>query len=357
MGDSLTHNGASDRSESGMALVLIGLWLLVIFGFAAFALDVSRIYNEHSELRNGADAAALAVARDCAEGACDGTYDEFGVADFYADPNARDGAVWVENVDIDLDDQTVEVMVATENPGGGNQLDTILAHIIGYDGLTVRADTTVRWGSPLGFNSLPLAFSKCEWDDFGAPGFVDENPLGFLHRPSAVIDNELPPTLGYPYVAKFVTIYLHGSSICGGSPSGADLPGGFGWLDPTSGCTLVSNLGDWLEIDPGASPSSGCSPTWMRNTLGTVQFVPYFNDVVGTGTSAQYHVHGYGALYVTGYNFGGLYKENSLITGVLPCTGADRCIQGYMIGDWVESGASSGIGGGDYGVVAIEMIS
>ena len=356
VGESPFKSGTVVRDERGMALVVFGLWLIVIFGFAAFSLDVSRIYNEHSELRNGADAAALAIARDCGQSLCDGSYDEYAVGEAYADPNARDGAMWVEDVDIDFTDQTVTVHVATEDTLGGNNLDMVLAKVLGYNGLTVRADTTVKWGAPAGFTSLPLAFSRCEWNDFGAPGFVDENPLGFLHRSTAVYDNDLPPSSGYLYEPKFVTIYLHGSSVCGGSPSGADIPGGFGWMDPTAGCTLTSGLGDWFEIDPGASPPSGCSPGQMGNIVGTVQYVPYFDDVVGTGTSAQYHIDGYGALYVTGYNFGGGYKEDSLIDGLPPCTGDDRCIQGYMIGDWVESNIPAGLGGGGYGVVSLELV-
>lgn len=264
--------------------------------------------------------------------------------------------MWVENIVIDDLAQTVTVSVATEDTGGGNNLDMVLAGIIGYNGLTVRADATVKWGAPAGFASLPIAFSECEWDNFGSPGFVDEDPLGFLHRSTAVLNNDLPPSVGYPYAAKFVTIYLHGVSTCGGSPSGADLPGGFGWMDPTTGCTLISNLGDWYEIDPGASPPSGCTPAGMAATIGTVQHIPYFNDVLGTGTSATYHVNGYGALYVTGYNFGGSYKEDSIVTGLPACAGSERCIQGYMIGDWVESDIPAGLGGGNYGVVSLEFV-
>ena len=115
-------------------------------------------------------------------------------------------------------------------------------------------------------------------------------------------------------------------------------------------------MGDWVEVDPGASPPSGCSPSDMEDKLGTVQFIPHFNDVVGTGTNAEYHVHGFGALYVTGYNFGGQYKEDSLVDGELPCTGSQRCIQGYLIGDWVDStNSTAGLGGGDYGVVSVQL--
>ena len=70
----LSLYGAEDRtSEDGIALVLFGLWVVVLLGFAALALDVSRIYNEHAELQNGADAAALAVGMDCGLGVCGGT--------------------------------------------------------------------------------------------------------------------------------------------------------------------------------------------------------------------------------------------------------------------------------------------
>lgn len=349
--------GRSDHldSESGVAMAVFGLWIVVLFGFGALAIDVSRIYTEHSELRNGADAAALAIARDCGQGLCDGFYDEYGMAETYADANARDGATWVEDVEIDFGEQAVTVSVGSEDDSGGNTFDMVLAGIIGFNGLTVRTDATVKWGAPAGFTAFPVTFSKCEWDEFGAPGFVDENPDGHLHRQASVLNDDIADSSSYAYADKSVTIYLHGTSVCGGSPSGGDIPGGFGWLDADSGCQLTTSQGTLLAVDPGASPSSGCSPTTLEDVLGTVQVIPYFNDVTGTGNNAIYHMDGFGALYVTGYNLGGLYKEKSLIDGQPVCTGSLRCIQGYLIGDWIQSGASTGLGGTQYGVVALEL--
>jgi len=346
------------HSESGVAMVVFGLWIVVLFGFGALAIDVSRIYTEHSELRNGADAAALAIARDCGQGLCGGYYDEFGMAEVYADANARDGATWVEDVEIDFDDQTVTVSVGSEESGGGNDFDMVLAGIVGFDGFTVRADATVKWGAPGGFTAFPVTFSKCEWDAFGAPGFADETVDGFLHRQEVVLNGDIAQGLAYPYSHKRVIIYLHGTSVCGGSPSGGDIPGGFGWLDADPGCVLTTSQGTMLEVDPGASPTSGCSTTTMQDALGTVQVIPYFNDVVGSGTNATYSMDGFGALYVTGYSLGGLYKENSIVDGNPVCTGSLRCIEGYMIGDWVQSsGVSTGLGGGDYGVVSLQFVN
>ena len=50
------------RREEGQSLVLVALWLTVLLGFAALAIDVGRLYSERRFLQNAADAAALAGA-------------------------------------------------------------------------------------------------------------------------------------------------------------------------------------------------------------------------------------------------------------------------------------------------------
>lgn len=341
------------RDERGISMVAVGFWMIVILGFGAFSLDISRIYTEHSELQNAADAAALAIAGECATTGCGTGYDEQTVADAYADANARDGAVWVEGVTLDTAAHTVTVDTATEDDSGGNNFDVVLAQVLGYNGFTVRSHATATWGSPGGATTIPLIFSKCEWEAFGAPGYVDSGS-GFLHRAAAVTSGALPPASGYAHEAASVTIYFHGSSTCHAGPSGQDLPGGFGWLESWNGdCEAKTSMDDWVQIDPGASPTSECSHSELQSLVGKVVMIPYFDDYVGTGTSAQYHVYGYGAMYVTGYNFAGQFKERSLIDNRLPCGGAERCIQGYMIGGWSGGGTSGG--GPDLGVYSVQL--
>ena len=336
------------NDESGIAAVFIGLWIVVLIGFGAYALDTSRIYNEHSELQNGADAAALAVARDCAMGACDGFFDAVGMAEDYSDANMRDGSSFVEDVVVDLVDNTVEVKVATEDTPGDNTFDMVLAQVIGYNGLTVRADAEVGWGPPGAIKTLPLIFSLCEWEDFGYAGYVDEHPDGFLHRASS-IDKGFAP-----YKSKYLTILFHGTDTCHSGPSGQDLPGGFGWLESTTGyCEAFVAVGKWMDLDPGSSPTTECSPLDLQDLVGEIVGIPYFDKTTANGAGGQYCVFGIGAFYVTGYNFAGHYKQNSIITGKSVCKGEVRCIEGYMIGDYVLP--ASGIGGPDLGVVALEM--
>jgi len=48
------------HAESGQAMVMVALSLVVILGFAAFAVDIGHVAVQKSELQNAADAAALA---------------------------------------------------------------------------------------------------------------------------------------------------------------------------------------------------------------------------------------------------------------------------------------------------------
>ena len=44
--------------------------LVVLIGVGALVIDSGALYAERRQLQNGADAAALAVAQDCADGHC-----------------------------------------------------------------------------------------------------------------------------------------------------------------------------------------------------------------------------------------------------------------------------------------------
>jgi len=340
------------RNEGGAVLVFVAIGMVMLIGFVAITVDFGRIYSERRELQNGADAAALAVAQDCALGNCAGGYDPYPVAEQYADANASDGLASVDDIGLDLGAQQVRVKAITEDPGGDNFFDMTFAKILGYDGLTVGADATVAWGAPKGGATLPLIFSVCEWRRF----------QDSLHPGTAVINDELPPTGGYPRMSEYSTVYFHKEDVvdgegkrCTDSESGQDLPGGFGWLESAGGCSAEIDVNDTVGIDPGASPTTGCSSSDLKDLLGTVVLIPYFDTFTGTGNNARYHVAGFGALYLTGYNFTGQYKEKSWITGGKACSPPDTCIEGYFIDPWNAAGGGE-IGGGDFGVVVIQFV-
>jgi Flp pilus assembly protein TadG len=340
-------------SERGAAAVFVAVSIVGLLGMTAFSFDFGRVYVERRELQVGAEAGALAIARDCAQGACPA--DVTAEAEIYADANARDGAAWVQSVILDVSAQSVEVITGNEDPDGNRNFDMTFGGVVGVDTYTVGARASAVWGPPGTLSAMPLIYSECEWQSFGEPGFVDENPLGFLHRSSAVRDGQLPPAAGYAYESEYVTIYFHGTQgDCHYGPSGQDLSGGFGWLQTGVNlnqlCEIEVSMGNWQAIDPGSSPSNGCDPVDFTNLLGTVQLIPYFDDYQGGGNNAEYHISGFGAFYITGYYFSGQFKEPSLIDNQFPCNGDDRCVQGYFIGDWVASGGGGVGGGNDHGL-------
>lgn len=57
------HSSGSRQQEGGFYFVLVSLLLLVIFGFAAFAIDVSKNLNAQRHINLAGDAAALAASR------------------------------------------------------------------------------------------------------------------------------------------------------------------------------------------------------------------------------------------------------------------------------------------------------
>ena len=58
------------RDERGATAVVLALLMVVMVGFTALAVDVGALRWDQKQLQNGADAAALAVANDCAKGKC-----------------------------------------------------------------------------------------------------------------------------------------------------------------------------------------------------------------------------------------------------------------------------------------------
>lgn len=341
--------------ERGGALVMVALFMVALVAMVAFAIDTGALYEERRELQNAADAAVLAIAEDCGWGIapCDDAY-ATSTAESYSDSNSLDDASAVGDVALDIGAQKITVGTQTEASDGGTILKPFFAQLVGFDGATVGATATAIWGHPAGMGTIPLVVSECEWDAAPDPA-------------------EGPPFDGAPWL-----FYLHRGQ---GPPdpesctaqAGQDwdledyLPGGFGWLE-SDDCWVDSVIGDWVLKDPGASVSSGCSASELRTALlgadgsgRTVNF-PYFDQVRGNGSvdsgppaeesGRGYRILGYGAIHVTGYNFGGQFKEPSTVTGALPCNGDDRCLEGYIT---FATDSGGPVGGPDLGILIVKL--
>lgn len=292
------------RPERGAVAVITAIALVVMMGVSALAIDVSAMHVDRQRLQTGADAAALAVAQDCARDACD---------------LAVETTEWMASAN--LDQSTGGVVEAIDSTAGtvtvrvSRTREHAFAPVMGINETPISARASARWGYPTGGVAvLPVAFSWCE--------LMKQAGITPLRDPATnkIIGVNIPET------TPEHTIYLTKSSRtdCTG-PSNNMIPGGFGWLAPEDGsrCSrTISRIGDPVDSAPGNSPPSNCEtqfPRWIGQTI----LLPIFDKSAGTGAGGSYQVFGYVAFTLKSYYFAGLYKPAGA-----PCSGDERCIRG-----------------------------
>ena len=275
--------------DDGAVAVMVALLAVVLFGFGAFAIDISSLWAERRQVQNGADAASLAVAQLCAAGDCNSGTGYQTLAAQYANDNANDNSSNVQdvcgngpNVPACVDGPVpaavpgegwVRVRTRTGDDAGTGVVPPVLAELLvpGYSGSTVRTYAIANWGAPASISGgLALTFSTCEWlDAVGVTSLDDQADAAYAAPPAYPNLSGAPgygPT-GWPVDANQQslerTIYFHGSAAagtCDAGPAGSDLPGGFGWLDTTSNntCYATTSADGTLPVNTGSDVSNAC---------------------------------------------------------------------------------------------------
>ena len=337
---------SSAGTDRGMVLVWAAVSLVVLLGMGALVIDVGALYQEQREVQNGADAAALAVAKDCALDDC---LDEYGTADHYADENAKDDASNVPLVcgdgpglaacsdpppDTDGASGWVHVDTSTHNPSNeanDTQVDLVLAPVLDAAnvGETVTASAAAAW-APLGAaRTIPLTFSTCEFTAF----------RGSLDPPT------FPSERGY--------IYLRDTTLAGTCDAG--LTGGFGWLD-VGDCVSQITADQWFEDRPGSSVPPGCNPRDWRNREVVIPLFDGTRGVFGTDDAtddAEYHVAGFAGFRILGYRF-----DRANRWRIFRCPGTTSRRVACVYGEFTRITATDGEfgGGDDFGARIVKMI-
>ena len=279
--------------ERGAVAVVVALVMVPLIAFAAISIDVAGMYWEAQQLQTGADAGALAIAQDCGRGAC-GTPAQ--TAQALATANDRSTGV------------TATVLTPPTPTSGRVSVRTagvrqhLFAPVLGFRSSALQRQATAAWGAPSGGTAvLPLAFSLCEF--------------------------KAQTSSGLPTTTTERTIYFTKSSTttCTG-PSGNVVPGGFGWLSVNAGgCRTTSAIGQTLYSSTGNSVPNGCTTASFAALQGRTVLLPIFDSAGDTGASAFYHLQGYAAFQLTGYDFVGQYSWNAK-----GCKGSNHCIKGYF---------------------------
>jgi len=357
--------GPGERGAIGV-LVAVLISGGVLLGMGALVIDAGQLYQNRAELQNGADAAALAVAKSCIKGTCTPS-----IAAQYATANASKLTGGAAAVTLVCGSGVLGACPASTGlpydcpaapPAGANYVDvytatkladgttllppTFAGTLIGngnYKGSTVRACAQAQWGSPLTTTTNGVTISACTWDKATNSGKVFALPPPY--PPNALPDPSLDQV-----------VQLHGNSSGGGcstEPSGADAPGNFGWTDdPNGDCTVfVSN--NTYGGNTGNSASGDCQTllynAWSAKSL---IFIPVYVQVTGTGTNAIYTLDGFAAFVITGYHMPG-FTQSDWLNPANNCKGSSTCLNGYFTQGLIP--ANGALGGTNLGASIIKL--
>ncbi len=315
-------------------MVLVGVMLAVLLGLAGMAVDLGVVYAERRELRNGADAAALAIAEDCGRGTrlCDNPT-ALSTAGQYADANAWDDASAVDSVDLTLTGPTtgsVRVVTSAWDAAAGKAgVRVPLLSMLGFDRVQVGAAATAIFDHPVSSEGgLALIIDTCEFYTAVGSGYGPQSLTTLIFK-----DPNKDP-----------------EGPCLADPAGKDAPGAFGWLDTpnTSLCQYDDlTVGEEAEADPGYAPSKGCKQDIPP--LDADYMLPVYSEVGGYGNNTWYTVAGFAYFHFLGYNFP-IWGE----AGV-GCGGTGHsvgCITGYFTRNTLWTGDP---GGPDFGAVLVKL--
>lgn len=369
--------GREERGAVGVIIaVLIGCGVLL--GVGALAIDLGQIYQNRAELQNGADAAALAVASNCALGNTCTSAATLPAAQQYANANGRgtgyneaisqicgtglgnctgpagNGALVVcpsapSNVSY------VDVNTSTLTASGSTLLPPFFGRLLlgngGYSGTNVKACAQAEWGPADQSSALALTISICTWDALTAGG-------------------------GNPYGTD-VAIVIHSSKDAGSckGPAGQTYPGGFDWLCPnTSGivgatCNNNSSCSTNITLSSSgtyytAQSSTGNKPPPPCNTvipqdLNQVVYLPVFSGAITPqGHNTEYLLVGLAAFKLTGWANLATVTPKSSIPSPEPsgCSASDVCVFGEFTQALVP--VSHGVGSpgsGNFGAEAVQL--
>lgn len=290
-----------DDSERGAVAPLAALLMVAILGMTAFAVDVATMYSEHAQLQNGADSAALAVAQACNEDSSSEECTAPDMAETLANGNALDNATNIKNLVVDASAGTVDVTTQSRDTAGNNHFSLIFARALGIDTADIVASARASWGAPGAGQSLPWTFSWCVFEQA-----LSEEQLDDL---IATGDFTGDPSLTDVLIRYDIKAP---STTCNG-PTGAAVPGGFGWLkeDGTEPCSAdVSTDDPAAGSAPGGSISKDCKSR-LDALKTSPTLIPIFQETNGLqGAQAEYTIYGFAAFQATGWRFPGAVWNN-----------------------------------------------
>jgi hypothetical protein len=357
------------REERGAIGVLVAIMLGcgVLTGMGALVIDVGRLYQERAELQNGADAAALGVAKTCALGGCAPA-----VAQLYANANASrltGGAAGVDMVcgsgglpgcpaptgakaDCPAPPPGgtgyVQVYTSTLTAGGSTLLPPVFARTLlgnsSYQGSTLLACAQAEWGAPAAATAAAVTISACEWDQATQQG------ASFGPAPPS------PPNPA-PALASDQVLMLNNTGAnnngCATEPAGSDGPGSFGWVQHPAGTCALPISGATFPGRMRIRVSFSCQRVLQNAQQNqTPILVPVYVSLSDVAGNLTYVLQGFADFVVTGYHMPG-FDAPDWLNPANDCQGADYCLNGYFTQGLIPTTGS--LGGTNLGASVIKL--
>ena len=356
------------RDERGVIGVLIAMMFGagVLTGMGALVIDAGQLFQERAELQNGADAAALAVAKSCATGTCTAA-SALTLSATYANKNASvltgstaasvvcgsgtlGACPTVTGAQIDCPAAPsgglsyVDVRTSTKLSGGSLLLPPVFGTTLlgngSYTGTTVKACAQAAWGGPTSANTAAFALSACSWDSWTTTGtnFAPAPPT----VPSSTFDHQ-------------INLANLGNSVgCAGEAAGSDGAGAFGWaVDQTGSCGIFTNTATF-PADTGASAGSTCQTFLVAAQASRKAiFLPVYGKTTGTGSNTVFTLKGFAAFVITGYSLPSFSASDWLKSSNNTCS--YKCIDGYFTKALVPGTGGAASSGTYLGAAAIGL--
>jgi Flp pilus assembly protein TadG len=323
------------RDERGGVAVWVAMSMIPILVVLALVYDVGLLFWEKGQLQNGADAAALAVAQECATSPSTCAGAAASLAAGMADVNANDdrAAAAIQSLQVNASSGTVTVQSSTRNDSG-----TALQHpflsLLGPSSTTVDASATAVWGTPIAGSTFPLAIAECEFDDLPPQPADVENPV----------------------VSELLINNGNTSEPCANG-----YPGGFGWLDADD-CVAQISAGGLAPGTPGIQPNvnkTGCTAQDFQDILCETHLIPLYSSTTANGSNGVYTISKFAAFVVTAVKTGGagsaIYCDEYPNLPEFTAGGNAKGIQGFFV-EYVDLGEEFELGNGsDAGLMIVRL--
>ncbi len=261
------------REERGGIAVMVALLMPVLFGAAAIAVDTAAVWSARQQVENGADAAVIAVAMNCARGNC-GDTKATAEAAFFANNRAAklsnlgsgEGQVSVNGNQISVVQTrpwVVNHFFAAALGQGTGEL-SVRSYAEFAPAASARAD-------------VPLGISWCTFR-------------------AALATN--PPTATLPMSTAVGT-----TPACPGPTAGSpEVPSGQALTVPESGsCRTASVRRELVSASTasyGSSLGSSCTPDHLAAHVGRDVWLPVWDAATPTSSPPTFQVFGYAVLRV-----------------------------------------------------------